>query len=91
MINTEPGKKLGRIYIPTHYNEDQIGAITKYLLMVPDTMERRTYNWEIIGTSHFFDELSDMESVPTYDMNIYWVHGAARVRHIKLERIGKPK
>lgn len=91
MINTEPGKRLGRVYIPTHYNQDQIGAITSWLFLVPQTWESRTYNWEVIGTSPYFDELKDMETVPTYDMSIRWVHGAARVTDIKLERIGKPK
>jgi hypothetical protein len=89
MINTEPGKRLGRIYIPKHYNEAQISAITTHLLLVLDSMEHRTYNWEIIGTSHMFDKLKDMESVPTYDLKIHWVSNAARVRKIDLQRIGR--
>ena len=89
MINTEEGKRLGRIYIPKHYNEDQIAGITSYLLMIPDSMEHRTYNWELIGTSYLFEPLDDMESVPTYDMKINWFPNSARVHSIRLTRIGR--
>ena len=87
MINTEPGKKLGRIYVPSYYNKDQIGAITGYLLIAPIKIIEHQYNLEIIGISEYFDGLQDMENVPTYDLNIRWVKGAARVIDIKLTRI----
>ena len=70
MVNTEPGKRLGRIYISKHYSEEQIGAVMKYFLMVPDSIEERRYNFEIIGTSTYFHPLKDMETVPTYDLTM---------------------
>ncbi len=87
MINTEPGKRLGRIYIPTHYNQERFGAIVRYLTIVPKTIEPKTYNLEVIGTCEFFDPLDNMESVPTYDMTIKWV-SESEVKHIELRRSG---
>lgn len=87
MINTENGKRIGKIYIPFHYNEDRVGAIMKYLLIVPTSMETKTYNWEIIGVSIHFDPLNDMDTVPTYDLTIKWIDDK-NVSHIELRRIG---
>ncbi len=87
MINTEPGKRLGRIYIPNHYSEERFGAIVKYLTIVPISNESKTYNLEVIGVCRLFDPLDDMMSVPTYDMSIRWKNSYT-VSSIELRRIG---
>ena len=90
MINTEDGKRIGGIYIPTHYNVERFGAIVKYLTIVPISIEPKTYNLEVIGTCSLFDALDDMETVPIYDMSIKWVSDT-EVKSIKLTRMGTHK
>ncbi len=88
MINTEPGKKLGRIYIPFHYGEERLGMIVSYLTIVPISIEPQTYNFEIVGTCEFFEPLDDMESVPTYDLAYRWESNYKGIKSVKLTRSG---
>ena len=90
MINTVDGKRIGKIFIPNHYNEQRFGAIVKYLTIVPISTEPKTYNLEVTGTCRFFEPLDDMETVPTYDMSIKWVSDS-ECKYIKLKRIGTHK
>lgn len=85
MINTEKGKRAGRVFIAKHLTEKNVTFIMSYLSLAPHTIEEHTYNWELIGTSPMFDALDDMETVPTYDI----VHHRpdAKFGYIELKRI----
>lgn len=83
MINTEKGKRLGTVYI-SKYMGDRMIEITTHLAIVPISIEKYDHNWEIIGTSELFDELNDMETVPTYDIHPSWLDG--KVTALKLTR-----
>ena len=88
MINTEPGKQLGRIYIPNHYDKEGVAVITTHLLLIPVSHELHQYNWEIIGYSDRFEPLNDMESVPTYDLHFKWENdNKSSIKEINLTRL----
>lgn len=91
MVNTEPGKRLGRIYIGNNYDEEKIGMIVAWLAIVPIRIEPKDYNLEVIGTCELFDALDDMESVPTYDMTIRWYQNYSGIKEIVLRRMGTHK
>ena len=91
MINTEQGKRLGRIYIGNNYNEEQIGMIVAWLAIVPISIEPMRHNLEVIGTCELFDELDDMMSVPTYDLTMRWYQNYSGIREIVLRRLGTHK
>ncbi len=87
MINTEDGKQYGIIHIPYHYDGTRQETIIAYLLIVPVSIEKMTYNWEIIGASSFFDPLKDMETVPLYSLRITWLSDTS-IRDIDITRSG---
>ena len=84
MINPEKGKRLGTVYISNYLSGKRLVELTAHLAIVPISIEKYDHNWEIIGTSEFFDPLDDMETVPTYDISPSWLDG--KVASLKLTR-----